>query len=169
MAEAHIRADDGVKREARHPIQKLKRSKEGKQLTIPINLDPDQVILEYLSAGKTSGIAAKYGLRRSMLTRWLCQVRPEAWKEAQMIRALCTKEDGTEAIYDATSGLALARARALIDLSHWTLERLDAANWGPKQEVTHVGPPPVLVIHAPIAAPAALPEKLIESVPDPDL
>ena len=134
MAEAHIRADDGVKREPKHPIGKLKRPKEGQSWTVPAEVNPDQVIMEYLTEGKTSGIAAKYGVRRSVLTRWLQEHRPKEWKEAQVIRALCMKEDGQEAIYDSTSGLALARARAVVDSSQWDLERL-SSDYAQKQEV----------------------------------
>ncbi len=136
MAEAHIRSDDGVKRDAKHPVKKLKKPKEGQSWAVPANLDPDVVLQEYLTEGKTSGIAAKYGMRRSALARWLRQVRPEQWKEVQTIRALCTKEDGQEAIYDATSGLLLARARALVDAAQWDLERLDSKTFGQKQEVS---------------------------------
>ena len=136
MAEAHIRTDDGVKREPKHPIHKLRRAKEGQAWTVPAEVNPDQVIMEYLTEGKTSGIAAKYGVRRSVLTRWLQEHRPKEWKEAQVIRALCMKEDRQEAIYDSTSGLALARARAVVDSSQWDLERLDSANYGQKQELT---------------------------------
>lgn len=134
--EAHIRADDGLKRGAQHPIRKLKRAKEGQEWTIPPGLDPDMVLLQYFTEGKTSGIAARHGVRRSVLTRWLQAERPSQWKEAQIIRALCTKEDGQEAIYDATSGLALARARALVDSSQWDLERLGAETWAQKSNLT---------------------------------
>ena len=134
MAEAHVRADDGVKK-PKHEQKPVKRPKEGQSWTIPKDLNPDEVLSLYLTEQKTSGIALRYGIRRGALARWLCQVRPKEWKEIQVIRALCTKEDGQEEIYDATTGLRLARARALVDSAQWDLERLDSANYGQKQEV----------------------------------
>ena len=135
MTEAHIRADDGVKK-PKHEQKPVKRPKEGQSWTIPKDLNPDEVLSLYLTAQKTSGIALRYGIRRGALARWLCQVRPKEWKEIQVIRALCTKEDGQEEIYDSTTGLRLARARALVDSAQWDLERLDSQTWGQKQELT---------------------------------
>ena len=135
--EAHIRADDGVKKDAQHPLAPVARTKEGQSWTIPDNLDPDKIILEYLSEQRTSGIAERYGVRRAALTRWMQQQRPKEWKEVQIIRATCVKEDGIEEVYDSTSGLQLARARALLASAEFDLVALDK-NYAPKQEVTVV-------------------------------
>ena len=131
----HVRIDEGIDR-PQYPQAPMARALEGQSWTIPTKLDPDQILLDYLIAGKTSGIALQYGLRRGALTRWLQSVRPREWKEIQIIRALCTKEDGEEAIYDAATALQLARARELVRSAQWNLERLDPANYAPKQEVT---------------------------------
>jgi len=138
--EAHIRIDEGIKRGRRppkYPQPKVSRPAEGQLWTIPVNLDPDQVLTEYLVAKSTSGIAAKYGIRRAALTRWISQQRPKEWREVQVIRALCTKEDGQEGIYDARTALHLARGRELLKSAQWDLERLDSTNYGQKQEITH--------------------------------
>ena len=123
--EAHVRADDGIERGPKHNQQPVPARIEGQSWTIPPDLDADLILHEYLCERETSGIAAKHGIRRAALTRWLQQQRPEEWKEVQRIRALCTKEEGTELIYDARTGLQLGRARALRAAGEWDLERLD--------------------------------------------
>lgn len=156
----HTRVDEGVKRGKRqyhHP--KAKRAPEGSSWTIPVGLDADQVLMQYLAAQSTSGIAAQLGIRRSVLTRWLCEVRPKEWKEIQVIRALCTKEDGQEQIYDSTTALSLARARELLRSAQWDLERLDSANYGPKQEhIVTVQPVLSITVVAAIPNAALLPD-----------
>ena len=143
----HQRIDEGVKRGARHNQPPANRPTEGLSRTIPDDLNPDHVLAEFLVAGKTSGIALKYGLRRAAVTRWMQKIRPIEWKEVQKIRALCTKEDGTEQIYDARSALQLSRARELLRAGQWDLERLDPSNYGVKQEVAHTFTGPVIEIH----------------------
>ena len=125
----NTRIDKGVKR-PRYPQPKPRPLAEGQSPEIPVTLDADEVLKEYLTEGKTSGIAARYGIRRSALTRWLRHTKPEQWKEIQVIRALCTKEDGEQGLYDAETALNLARARELIRSAQWDLERLDSATFG---------------------------------------
>ena len=131
----NTRIDKGVKR-PRYPQPRPAKLAEGQSPEIPVTLDADEVLKEYLTEGKTSGIAARYGIRRSALTRWLRHTRPEQWKEIQVIRALCTKEDGEQGLYDAETALNLARARELIRSAQWDLERLDSSNYGQKIEQT---------------------------------
>ena len=131
--ESHIRIDDGVKRDV-HPQPPALRPKEGLSWTIPDNLDPDHILNEYLTNQATSPIAVKYGIRRAALTRWLQQQRPQQWREVQAIRALCTKEDGTEMIYDARTALQLARARELVKAAQFDLQALDE-DYRPKQDI----------------------------------
>ena len=149
----HQRIDEGVDRPA-HAQPAITRALEGDSWTIPDGLDPDAVLLEYLTAGKTSGIAQRYGIRRGALTRWLQGQRPEQWKQIQIIRALCTKEDGQEEIYDAGTALQLARARELVRAAQWDLERLDSANYGQKQEITHTIQPVLVINTGPVATSA---------------
>ena len=139
----HIRIDEGIKRGAKAKLTPMRRPKEGKGWTIPEDLDPDAVLREYLSSGKTSGIAKRHGVYRGALTRWLQKVRPAQWKEVQVIRALCTKEDGTEEIYDSASALQLSRARELRRAGEWDLERL-SPDYAPKQEIAITIPELVL-------------------------
>lgn len=146
----HQRIDEGVSRPT-HEQPPIDRRLEGESWTIPDGLDPDVVLMEYLTDGATSGIARRYGIRRGALTRWLQTQRAKEWREIQVIRALCTKEDGTELIYDSRTALQLARARELVRCAQWDLERLDAPNYGPKQEITH-NLQPILTIN--LTAPA---------------
>lgn len=131
----HVRVDEGIPRKAKYPQKPFKPRLEGDGWTIPKDLDPDKVIAEYLVEQRTSGIALRYGLRRAALTRWLQKVRPAEWKEVQIVRALCTKEDGREEIYDSVSALQLSRGRELLKDAQFDLERLDPGNWAQKQQL----------------------------------
>ena len=131
--EAHVRIDEGISRDQHRQTPAI-RPIEGDSWTIPQNLDPDEILREYLISAQTSAIAVRYGIRRRALTRWLQQQRPKEWVEVQRIRALCTKEDGTEMIYDADTALQLARARELVKVAQFDLERLDP-DYRPKQEM----------------------------------
>lgn len=46
-------------------------------------------------------------------------------------------EEAEEGLDCACDALSLARERERLKASQWTAERLDAANYGPKQEITH--------------------------------
>lgn len=134
----HQRIDEGVKRGPRYKHKPPKRSPKADLGTwvIPVDLSPDTVIERYLTESTTSQIAAQYGLSRKALVRWLRQTKPQEWKQVQIIRALCRTEDAEEGIDGACDALSLARAREQLRAGQWTLERLDSANYGPKQEVT---------------------------------
>ena len=138
---SHIRIDEGVKRgPKRRPIR------DGKATTpshpadlgtwaIPATLDPDQVIERYLTEATTSQIAAQYGVSRKALTKWLREQRPTQWKQAQALRALCTKEDAMDGLQAAADPLSLARARELLRGAQWELQAIDP-DYQPKQHVT---------------------------------
>ena len=136
--EAHIRIDEGISRGPRYkhkPAKHPGKMSEGKT-TIPVDLNPDSVLERYLTEETTSQIAVDYGISRKTLVRWLAQVRPEQWKQVQVVRALCRKESGDEGIEVACDALSLARAREMLRSGQWDLERLDSANYGQKQELT---------------------------------
>lgn len=133
----NVRIDKGVKRGPRNKHIVKARKPDGQSPTVPADLNPDHVLHRYLAEQSTSQIAVDLGIKRRALTRWLRQTRPEQWKEVQVIRALCMKEDGEEGLYDAATALDLARARELVRVGQWELERLDSNNYGQKQEVTH--------------------------------
>ena len=157
----NVRIDKGLRR----PRNKLKPISPQADLgtwKIPDNLDPDEVLAEYLAAATTSSIAARYGLSRKALVGWLRDKRPAAWKRVQVIRDLADKEDGRDGIAGAPDALSLARARELLKSGQWDLERLDSANYGPKQEVVHTLQP-VFIINT-----AALPQAntIIDVEPD---
>jgi hypothetical protein len=103
--------------------------------TIPEGLNPDTILDRFLSEETTTSIAEEYGLTQAALTKWLKAERPKEWKEAQTVRALCRKDKGDDGLGVACDALALARARELLKSGQWDLERLDSANYGPKQEV----------------------------------
>ena len=137
--EAHVRIDEGVKRGPRN--QRIstprKRAPNGQILkAMPEGLDPQEVLARYLIAETTSSIASEYGCSRKTLVAWLRNKAPEQWKHVQIIRALEKKEVGDELIESAEDALSLARARELLKSGQWDLERLDAKNYGQKQEVT---------------------------------
>ena len=104
---------------------------------IPPDLDPKAVIEQYLTEATTSHIARKYGISRKAMVKWLRETVPAEWKQAQIVRAFCRKDDADESLEAAADPLSLARARELLRSGQWDLERLDAANYGPKQEITH--------------------------------
>ena len=151
MAEAHIRIDEGIARgprPAKNP-HKLKSPKADLGTwVIPKDLDPDEVLAEYLAAHTTSSIAARYGLSRKALVGWLREQRPEQWKRVQVLRALIRKEDGDEQIETAPDALSLARARELLKSAQFDLERLDPNTWGQKQEINTVIDHRVIIEHS---------------------
>lgn len=130
----HVRIDEGVKRGARHQHKPPKKRPEGKG-AVPEGLKPSEVLDRYLTESTTGQIAYGYGVSRKTLVRWLIANAPEQWKEVQVIRALCRKEDADEGIETACDALSLARAREMLRSGQWDLERLDSKNYGPKQEV----------------------------------
>ena len=156
--EAHVRIDEGIKRGPKvkpSALERQARNRAGKFLT---SYTPElrakvlQAALIALEAGaRVDDIADFYKVPSSTLYSWLIgDPRAEALRtqffDGQTARNLYE-------IRASTSPLELARARE--ELSGWikVAERRDPKAWAPKQEVTHLGPLPVLVIHAPIVAP----------------
>ena len=137
--EAHVRIDEGIKRGPKQQRASVPRRRNEKGLVegIPANLDPKEVLELYLTEANTSQIAKRYGVRRKTLVGWLREVAPKEWKRVQTVRAEIRKEDGNENIEVAPDALSLARAREMIRSAQWDLERLDAENYGQKQEITH--------------------------------
>ena len=178
--EAHVRIDEGIKRGKRLPRKQVDRRPKaalsGYHHVMPrVDEQRRAAILAdchaALQHGETTDqIGARYGISGRAVRYWLLDDPQAEAARRQLINGelVRTLDEMREAKHALTS-LPLACARAEFDAWSWIAERREARLYGPKQEVTHVGPPPVLIIHAPIAAPAALPEKLIESVPDPDL
>mgnify|MGYP003394623358 CR=1 FL=1 len=136
MAESHIRIDEGIKRGPRNPHKAPPRRLDTATGAIPSTLTPEAVIERYLTESTTSQIAQSYGVSRKTLVRWLVEQRPKEWKQVQVIRALCRKDDGDEGLEVACDALSLARAREQLKSAQWDLERLDHTNYGMKQEVT---------------------------------
>ncbi len=144
--EASKRIDKGIKRGARPHQNKPPRyahkppKHPGRMDTalgiIPADLNPQEVLERYLTESTTSQIAAQYGVSRKTLVRWLKDKAPDQWKQVQIIRALCRKEDADEGIENACDALSLARAREMLRSGQWDLERLDSHNYGQKQEVS---------------------------------
>ena len=138
MAESHVRIDEGIKRGPRKPQERIRRSPKADLGTwvIPEGLTPQTVLERYWTEESTSQIASQYGLSRKALVRWLREQCPQEWKEVQIARALCRKDDGDEGLEVACDALSLARAREQLKSAQWDLERLDHKNFGVKQEVT---------------------------------
>jgi len=142
----HERIDKGMARGPRNKHKPPAKRSETGHPSIPAGLQADQVLERYLTETTTSQIAQEYGVSRKCLIRWLRDVAPDKWKQVQIVRALCRKDDGDEGIEVACDALSLARAREQLKSGQWDLERLDSANYGVKQEVTHVNTPPIAVI-----------------------
>ena len=139
MAESHIRIDEGIKRGPRNKRRSVPRRRDeatGLVQGIPPDLDPLEVLERYLTEQTTSQIAQSYNLSRKTLVGWLREQAPDRWKQVQIARALCRKDDGDDGIEGACDALSLARAREMLKSGQWDLERLDSSNYGPKQEVT---------------------------------
>ena len=136
--EAHVRIDEGVKRGPRKPQEARRRSPKADlgSWVIPADLNPHDVIQRFLTESTTSHIAAQYGLSRKALVKYLRATVPNEWKEAQVLRALCRKEDGDDGLDSASDALSLACAREQVKSAQWDLERLDHTNYGQKQELT---------------------------------
>ena len=136
---SYERIDKGVKKGTTINQDKPRRSQTTEMLSgiIPAELKPETVLERYLTESTTSQIAKEYGVSRKTLVRWLYATAPQAWKQVQIIRALCRKDDADEGIEGASDSLSLARAREMLKSGQWDLERLDAGNYGQKQEVTH--------------------------------
>ena len=141
MAESEVigsRIDRGVKRGPRKPqnAPRHARTADLGSWVIPQDLNPHDVIQRFLTEATTSHIAAEYGLSRKALVKWLRSTLPNEWKEAQVLRALCRKEDGDEGLDSPPDALSLACAREKVKSAQWDLERLDHTNYGQKQELT---------------------------------
>ena len=102
---------------------------------IPATLNPDEVIDRYLTEATTSQIAASYGLSRRALTKWLRETRPDAWREAQLIRAHAKLEQAEDEMEVAPDPLSLARNDRVSKAMQFRLTALDR-DYRPKQEVT---------------------------------
>ena len=171
----NVRIDKGVKRGPRKQSLPAKSPKADiGSWQIPEDLNPDEVIQRYLTESTTSQIAAQYGLSRKALTRWLRTVRKAEWKEAQLIRAHCRKEDGENGIDTACDALSLARAREQLKGAQFDLVALDD-DYQPKQQVTHtVNTPDLRSVLGEIAAlihqsqPKVIEGEIIESSQSPD-
>lgn len=138
------RIDKGIKRTYSHKPRSPKADLGS--WVIPSTLDPREVLDRYLTESTTSGIAAQYGISRKALVKWLRTTLPEAWKQVQIVRALCRKDDGDEGIEGAVDALSLARAREMLKSGQWDLERLDSSNYGDKQELTVKVKPEFMVL-----------------------
>ena len=149
----HIRIDDGVKRgPKRRPIRSGSPTNQAPKADlgtwhIPPGLDPHAVIERYLTESTTSQIAAEYGLSRKALTKWLREQLPNQWKTAQILRALCRKEDAEDGLESAVDALSLARARELHRSAQFDLVSLDQ-DYRPRQEVAVTIDHQVLVEHS---------------------
>ncbi len=172
--EAHVRIDEGIKRGKRRQVNRMPRASLSGQYLSPVTPQRKQQIIQAALVGLAQGLTTDQigeanGITGRALRYWLLDDEQAEQARRSMINQELarTGEDLRQAKY-ADSPLPLACAREEARYWMWIAERREARLYGPKQEVTHLGPPPVLIINAPIAAHAALPEKLIESVAESD-
>lgn len=103
--------------------------------------DPKVLLARYLTDESTKDIAASYKVTRQALCAYLVRHAEEAWKDAQVARALARKEKAEDDLEVAADPLALARARELLKAAQWDLERTCRRIYGEdKQSVTPVTP-----------------------------
>ena len=135
--EVSKRIDKGIKRGPRnaHKPARYTRRPDLGSWAIPKDLNAKEVLEQFLTETTTSHIAQKYGISRKALVSWLREVEPKAWKEAQVLRALCRKEDADDNMESACDAFSLARAREMLRSGQWDLERLDSANYGQKTQI----------------------------------
>lgn len=144
--EVSKRIDKGIKKGPRTAQDALRQAQERRaskhrrvpdlgSWVIPEGLDPKEVIELYLTETTTSHIGQKYGISRKALVSWLRQVAPDEWREAQVLRALCRKDDSDDDMDAACDPFALARARERLRSAQFDLERLDSATWGQKTQL----------------------------------
>jgi hypothetical protein len=118
----------------------MRRSEEGQVEAIPADLDPHEVLAQYLSENTTSQIAKSYGIRRKSLVAWLRKTLPSEWREVQLNRAHDRKDVGNEGLDGARDSLSLARAREQIRSAHLDLAALDP-DYRPKTSIDVTGAP----------------------------
>ena len=139
--------------------------------TIPLDLNPHEVLQRYLTEATTSQIAGQYGLSRKALVKWLRSTVPNEWKEIQLIRAHANLDKGEEGIDEAEarqSAISLACARETIKAAQWRLQSLDK-DYHPKQEITHNIQPVLTINIAALPQPSQvidLPSSAVQHVPD---
>ena len=85
---------------------------------------PQDILKRYLTDESTGSIAASLGITRQALSAYLLKHAEEAWKEAQVAKAIARKEKAEEALEVAKDPLALAQARELLKSAQWDLERV---------------------------------------------
>ena len=159
--EAHVRIDEGIKRGKRQRVDRHPRAALTGQYVSPFSPTQKAAIIEdwliSIQAGQsTTQVAERYGITARAIQYWLLSDERAEQARAHLIagelaRTLDDLRAPTETVED--SPLRLARAREEFRAWAWIAERREARLYGPKQEVTHLGPPPVLIINAPIAAP----------------
>ena len=132
----HVRIDEGVKRGRKLRHKMPERHPDLGTWKIPPDLDPNQVLQDYLTESTTSQISQRYGISRKAMVKWLRTVAPDEWKKVQVVRALCRKEESDDGLEAACDALSLARAREMLRSAQWDLERLDAPTFGQQTHVT---------------------------------
>lgn len=86
-----------------------------------------EIIQRYLTGESTATIAESYGVHRTALGQLMLKHCEEDWKEAQVARAIASKEAAEDDLEDKTAtpdALSLARARERLKAAQWNLEKL---------------------------------------------
>ena len=98
-------------------------------------VDPQQILLRYLSDESTKDIAASYGVTRQALGKHLLKHAEDDWKEAQIARAIARKEAAEDSLEAAKDPLQLAKARELFKAATWDLERVCRRIYGEERQI----------------------------------
>lgn len=150
----HVRIDEGIKRGPRkqrikpsqieREVRQRARNNLGKFLPIHTKEQRQAVVadaLQLLEAGLTTDdIGRKHGVTGEAVRTWLVAAKEDA-ADARTLFFSRIQVQLADEIQLAQDPLALARAREGFSAWHKLAQVRDPRNFGPKQEVTHVGNP----------------------------
>jgi hypothetical protein len=136
----HVRIDEGLKRGPRTKSEQTAANRS-RVTTVAVaglqaDLVPSEVIERYLADENTADIAASYGISHSRLNQWLLEHAEEAWRRAQVARAVSALETATVILDEANDPMTLARAREQLRGAQWRLERLCTRLFGQHTHIT---------------------------------
>lgn len=86
--------------------------------------DHRKIIERYISGESYAVLSAELGISHQAFYAWMLRTDEEAWRNAQISKALATLETAQEEVSSADSMLAIARAREKLVQARWTLEKL---------------------------------------------
>jgi transposase len=97
-----------------------------------------EAVISHYEAGKSIyEIAEHLGVNNGTIYRALLKHKPDEWKDVKAARYESEAEDAEKELKEATTPLAVTRARERLAHAKWMLERLARSIYG--QEIEHGG------------------------------